>query len=402
MNRRTIGILALLIITFFALCSGLRIEKAGAVIEYVYIRADGSIDPLIAPITTTDNITYTLTNDLYSQIVVEKNSIIVNGSDHMLARDGTGIGLNLTSRANVTIQNLQILNFQSGIRLIQSNNIRIFNTEVSNNTFGIWVYGTHNTLAGNTIKNNTNAGIVIDVYSFNNSIYGNNITDNSRGMWTIMAYNNLIHHNNFVNNTVQAYAQVSGYQNNWTAIQEGNYWSDYSGSDPDYDGVGNSPVTIDANNNDSNPLINPVLLFQAGVWDGETYHIAISSNSTISDFSFDPSPDSRLIKLNVTGEDESQGICRVMFKHKLLWVDDGWTIRIGGAPPVYASLTDGIYNSIHFSYQHSTKTVEIQGTHVIPEFPQAITVLLFVIATTLATLHLRRRPIKRALFHLFS
>ena len=38
----------------------------------IYIRADGSIDPPTAPITTTDNITYTFTDNINDEIVVER------------------------------------------------------------------------------------------------------------------------------------------------------------------------------------------------------------------------------------------------------------------------------------------------------------------------------------------
>jgi len=46
----------------------------------IYIRADGSIDPSTANITTTDNVTYTFTNNNFGSIVVERDGIIVDGA----------------------------------------------------------------------------------------------------------------------------------------------------------------------------------------------------------------------------------------------------------------------------------------------------------------------------------
>ncbi len=50
----------------------------------IYIRADGSIDPPTAPIKTLDNITYTLTNNVYGLIVVERNNIIIDGAGSII------------------------------------------------------------------------------------------------------------------------------------------------------------------------------------------------------------------------------------------------------------------------------------------------------------------------------
>ncbi|MGD8544675.1 MAG: hypothetical protein PVH12_00745 [Candidatus Bathyarchaeota archaeon] len=39
--------------------------------------------------------------------------------------------------------------------------------------------------------------------------------------------------------------------------REGNYWSDYNGSDIDGDGIGDSPYIINENNTDNYPLMEP-------------------------------------------------------------------------------------------------------------------------------------------------
>src|SRR4030066_683466 len=76
-----------------------------------YIRADGSIDPPTAPISTFDNVTYTLTGNITSDadgIVVERDNIVVDGAGYTV--QGTGAsgskGIDLTGRSNVTIKSM--------------------------------------------------------------------------------------------------------------------------------------------------------------------------------------------------------------------------------------------------------------------------------------------------------
>jgi hypothetical protein len=48
----------------------------------IYIKADGSIEPLYAPISTVDGITYKLTGNIYSDangIIVERSNTILDG-----------------------------------------------------------------------------------------------------------------------------------------------------------------------------------------------------------------------------------------------------------------------------------------------------------------------------------
>jgi hypothetical protein len=70
----------------------------------IYIRNDGSIDPPTAPITTSDNITYTLTADIISSvIVVERNNITVDGDGHTVG--GAANGIRLSNISYVRIEN---------------------------------------------------------------------------------------------------------------------------------------------------------------------------------------------------------------------------------------------------------------------------------------------------------
>ena len=54
----------------------------------IYIRADGSVDPPTAPISSVDNVTYTFTDNIYDEIVVERDNTVVDGSGYTLQGHG--------------------------------------------------------------------------------------------------------------------------------------------------------------------------------------------------------------------------------------------------------------------------------------------------------------------------
>jgi parallel beta-helix repeat protein len=289
--------------------------------ETIYIRADGSIDPSDAPISTVDNITYTLTGNITADanaIVIERDNIVVDGAGYTV--QGTNVygskGTDVTGRNNVTIKNTNIQNYCYGIYLdsfssyniISGNNITatidgihldsssnnsISGNNITNNECGIVLsFSSGSSISGNNITNNEGGialssssgssisgnnitnnwyGIVLSSSS-SSSISGNNITANTYyGIMLFFSSNNSIFHNNLINNAQQVYS--SGSMNVWDngCPSGGNYWSDYNGTDlyngPEQnmtgsDGIGDTPYVIDANNTDNYPLIKPYVPFE--------------------------------------------------------------------------------------------------------------------------------------------
>jgi len=145
----------------------------------IYIRADGSVDPPDAPLSTVDNVTYTFTGNIGDSLVVERDNIVVDGVGYILQGPGSGNGIDLSSRSNVTSKNTNIKDFSYGILLSESSNISITENNITNNRWdGIGLWNSRcNSINGNHITNNSGTGIELTgLYgSSNNSIAGTNM-----------------------------------------------------------------------------------------------------------------------------------------------------------------------------------------------------------------------------------
>ena len=169
-------------------------------------------------------------------------------------------GILLDSSNNNIISSNNIVNNQGdSIILCSSKNNEISHNDVTNNQRALRLLGhaDKNMVTNNYIANNS-YGIVLDFVE-NNVIIENTIEDNSdKGMHiNFGSDNNQIYHNNFLNNTLQAYDLC---ENIWSHCEStgGNYWSDYTGEDIDQDGLGDTPYDIPGGNNRDNcPFMKP-------------------------------------------------------------------------------------------------------------------------------------------------
>ena len=110
------------------------------------------------------------------------------------------------------------------------------------------------------VKANTITGYTYGIYLMRSSSFSitcNRVANNVYGFFVYyMANNNIIFHNNVVDNTYQVYNLYS--TNTWDDgyPSGGNYFSDYSGSDANSDGIGDTPYVIDTSNQDNYPLMS--------------------------------------------------------------------------------------------------------------------------------------------------
>jgi len=188
------------VLTFFLIgiwCATLEVPRVKAS-GSIYIRANGSIDPPTVPISSTDNVTYTFTGDINDSIVVERSNIIIDGNEYTVQGSGSGDGFNLQGISNVTIKNINIEGFLYGIHFYSStSNIVSGNNITANNSHGIFLhlYSDRNTINGNNVIANNDDGISL-FYSSLNTISGNNITaNNGYGIKLLQSSTNVLKNN---------------------------------------------------------------------------------------------------------------------------------------------------------------------------------------------------------------
>ena len=108
----------------------------------------------------------------------------------------------------------------------------------------------------------------------------------------------------------------------------------------------------------------------------------VESNSTVSALSFNNT--NIELSFTVSGASGTTGYVKATIPKDLLYTEGDWIVLVDEQPvsPTVNEDTNNTY--IHFTYGHSTKTIEIIGTYAIPEFPSWIILPLFLTATLFA------------------
>jgi parallel beta-helix repeat protein len=191
-------VIALLLIGIFSSVFGIHLVKAAGT---VYIRADGLVDPSSAPILNVGNVSYTFTAAINGSLVVERDNIAVDGAGHTLLGDGSGSGVFLDGRSNVTIKGITIEAFEYGIYSNSSSGNTLSANRIINNTFGIMLdyFSNNNNVSANNVTNSTNSGIWL-FSSSNNGVSANNVTNNGYGILLDSSSYNTISANSVTNN----------------------------------------------------------------------------------------------------------------------------------------------------------------------------------------------------------
>jgi parallel beta-helix repeat protein len=276
-----------------------------------------------------------------------------------------------------TITNVNITDNFHGMYLFASNNNTIQNSRFAGNGYGLEQRASNNnTVIGNKFTENTDSLYLL--VSNGNTVVENTIENSTfRGIVLSSSRNNMIYHNNFINNTNQA-SSSNSVPNDWDDGLEGNYWSEYNGTDANHDGIGDTPYAIDANNTDNYPLMGIFSDFNAS----SDQHVTTISNSSISNFQFNGTA----IIFNVTGVEGTIGFCRICIPTALL--NTPYRVLLNGTeiPCTLLPCSNETYSYLYFNYTHSTQEVII-----IPEFQSFLIPMLLMIATLPAGIAYRRK-----------
>jgi len=303
--------------------------------------------------------------------------------------DGSGIRIGSLSSNNTVSHNILKSNF-CGIGTLYSENNTLAYNDIFSNSFGILLLSgsKRNAVVKNTISSNL-YGIWCE-YSSCNSIMGNTIINNNQcGIWLSRSNSSRIYNNNFVDNLPQMSVLNSfNFLNN---SFEGNYWSDYNGSDSNNDGIGDLPKTVDVNNKDNYPLMGMFFVFKTFLG----YYVSVISNSTIEGFEYSVS--NRTIKIIVSNmtANQNHGFCRLRIPHGLL--SPPYTVTINNNSVSYTTIDENdTLSIIYFNYEHSTLEIviisKIQNALIFPIFViVTLITIIFVVATLLAIIVRRRK-----------
>jgi parallel beta-helix repeat protein len=255
--------------------------SASAQTKYVTINTDGSVTPSTAPIQRIGD-SYLVTNNTGS-IFIKRSNITLDGQGHRIqgeihlpigSTQFTQVnevgGIYISNTKNVTITNFSIENCKFGVSMDNCSNITIYGLNVTGTwndmpfsmvAAGIVMWqSSHNNISGNRLDYNE-WGVYLGEHSEHNTFVDNTIIGSHVGITFFDSSSNVFYHNN-INNTLNFYdSGLDHYNypstNSWDSGKEGNYWSDYNGTDQNNDGIGDTPYKANAQNIDKYPLIEP-------------------------------------------------------------------------------------------------------------------------------------------------
>lgn len=401
----------------------------------VTIRSDGSVIPSDAPVVTADNVTYVLTDNITRDIlglIIERDNVIVFGSGHTIQGKGSGSGIFVSNKNNITVANFRIIDFQMGVTLNSS-----FGDLISNNTISLMGQGiylstcTNVTISENNVNNNGQGIVLPD--SENIVVSQNEIINNPQGIVlpTSSTVNITILENNIVGgSTAYAYGisglsscnRISILRNNITANAGGiSFYSCYNNtisqnnmSKNDYAvhlSLGSTNITVSynfiANNSKGVEIIgsNNNRVFRNIIDGNSIYGIFVgwsSSNNTIYNNNITRN-ESYGIFLNASTMNSfihnnivNNGQQVTTFNNVLDFWDNGFDGNFWSDYNGTDNNQDGIGDTPYVIDANNTDHYPLMVPAVIPEFPSFIVLPLFMIASSLAVIVYKRRQLTRA------
>jgi len=291
-------------------------------------------------------------NNRHGILLYHSSNIVLSGNTAL----NNTYGIYASGSDNNVLSGNTVSNNDYGIYLYYSGSNILSDNVASNNSYGVYFWGSNNNVFSGNVASNNSYGVYF-YYSGDNVISGNDASSNGYGIFFWGSSNNIIFHNNFISNTEPL--NSIGSVNSWDNGAEGNFWSDYDGTDANWDGIGDTPCPTDGNSQDNYPLMAMLLQFNI-MTENQSYEINVVSNSTISNFQcrYDVYNRINVISFKVDGA-EGKGFCRISIPHAL--IEPPYIVTVDENPPSYSKIvhTNGTHTWLYFTYEHSEHEVII-------------------------------------------
>lgn len=209
---------------------------------------------------------------------VISNNVIVNGSVGIEIYEGSDNLIAGNTLADVYV-NIGLDGSPGVISNVISNNTLVNGVEGIEIYQGTYSYGSaytgtiegiytaeNSTILGNAIDNMTD--VALSYSGQNGTIYQNTFESSKCGVWLEpgnVSEGTVFYRNNFIDNTQDVKFNSTTAPVQWDNDGEGNYWSNYNGTDHNGGGVGDTPYDLGGNNTDYYPLMQPTTAKAAAV-----------------------------------------------------------------------------------------------------------------------------------------
>ncbi len=299
---------------------------------------------------------------------------------------------------NLTLQNTNESSLGPGVRINNASNTILRNVRISNVYDGVQMQSASLSLISNcSVENSANGGIFLRSNSNNNTILDNVVYDNNIGIYfadTTCQFNS-IYHNNLVNNTHQflLFGGINFLDKGYP--EGGNYWSDdmdvdlYNGRDQNLtgsDGLFDHPYM----GADNYPLTSPLTVLNT-VAENRSFVIKVSTNSTLLDYSFNGTDETFSVQVHYDQQPEAM---RIVFPKALLScsVLTDWIVSFNSDSGLSEELqrfviddSANTYIFVVYPPTSTSNTVVFVGTSAIPEHVDlsAAILVLFIVSVSL-------------------